>query len=512
MIESDEAAPTRGQYVYELSTHRQHFVDDYLVAETHGLHKRLHQPVKHVGNPILEGEGDEGEYIVLHGSVIWDADDELHKIWYMARGGYRYATSRDGLHWEKPDLGIFPDGGRPNNVVFRGPFPEAYVARHVGVQGISVILDSQCEDPQERYKLFTFCVAFPGAPPAIERECAYGYYTATSPDGLHWQCRRDAVLTKERDDPLMSDCNTCAYDPLGKRFMAFTKRHVLRGDGIGDQDTIQRARGLSFSPDFRQWSRPVTCLMPDDGDARDLNMYRQTGWVYEGMYLGLIECYYSSHKNRTMPMCRDVQLVSSRDGEHWFRAGGRETFLPIGGGGAWDAYMLDTPSNGPFLKGDELWFYYGGRRKHHNYLEGVFKAEDDEERAAIGLAVLRRDGFVSYDTGPGAGTLLTKPFRFEQARTLHLNADTAKGQVQVEVVSVCEDEDIAKRSTLRDWAIQYGEAHPEFGTTDSVPCGADDTDHRVVWCRGQDLSRLAGRMVALRFHLTDASLFSWWID
>ena len=80
-------------------------------------------------------------------------------------------------------------------------------------------------------------------------KCRYGYYTATSPDGINWKCNEESALSKECDDPLMSDCNTCNYDPQMKRFIAFTKRHVPRGDGIGDQDVMQRARGGSFSTD-----------------------------------------------------------------------------------------------------------------------------------------------------------------------------------------------------------------------------------------------------------------------
>lgn len=87
--------------MYELSTHRQHFVDDFLVAETHGLRKTLHQPVKHAANPILEGEGDEGEYIVLHGSVLHDpaARRSSHRsslIWRTTGWIRRRGSARGG--------------------------------------------------------------------------------------------------------------------------------------------------------------------------------------------------------------------------------------------------------------------------------------------------------------------------------------------------------------------------------------------------------------------------------
>jgi hypothetical protein len=226
------------------------------------------------------------------------------------------------------------------------------------------------------------------------------------------------------------------------------------------------------------------------------------------MYLGLIEPYYSSRNNPAMPMCRDTQLVSSRDGEHWFRAGNRQTFIPIGGPGAWDAYMLDIPSNGPFVKGDELWFYYGGRHKHHNYQEGYFKAEDDQGTAAIGLAVLRRDGFVSYDAGSEGGSLLTKPLRFERGSSLHVNVDAHRGEMRVEVVSVVEDPD----ASLRDWGIRYEPAIEGFDLASSRSVRDNATDHAMAWVGVDDISALTGRLIALRFHLREASLFSFWVE
>ena len=40
----------------KLNSHRQLFIDDYLIADNRGLHRVLHQPVKHAENPIMAGE------------------------------------------------------------------------------------------------------------------------------------------------------------------------------------------------------------------------------------------------------------------------------------------------------------------------------------------------------------------------------------------------------------------------------------------------------------------------
>jgi hypothetical protein len=44
------------------------------------------------------------------------------------------------------------------------------------------------------------------------------------------------------------------------------------------------------------------------------------------------------------------------------------------------------------------------------------------------------------------------------------------------------------------------------------PARADKTSQRVSWNSAEDLTRLEGRPVSLRFHLTRAQLFSFWIS
>ena len=39
-----------------IDSRRQLFVDDYLIASMDGLKRKWHEPVKHPGNPVMEGE------------------------------------------------------------------------------------------------------------------------------------------------------------------------------------------------------------------------------------------------------------------------------------------------------------------------------------------------------------------------------------------------------------------------------------------------------------------------
>ena len=49
------------------------------------------------------------------GDGVWfDPKDELFKMWYHAGwfDGVGYATSKDGIHWERPSLDVTPGTNR----------------------------------------------------------------------------------------------------------------------------------------------------------------------------------------------------------------------------------------------------------------------------------------------------------------------------------------------------------------------------------------------------------------
>ena len=75
--------------------------------------------------------------------------------------GLCYAVSKDGIHWEKPELGLAEfEGATSNNIV----------TRRRGVAGI--YKDDRDPDTARRYKMFF--------------SASRGTFVAFSPDGLHW--------------------------------------------------------------------------------------------------------------------------------------------------------------------------------------------------------------------------------------------------------------------------------------------------------------------------------------
>lgn len=102
------------------------FVDDYHLTDITGLKRTMNPVQKHPANPVLRPDRPwEGSVIYAHSSAMWDDKDKLFKIWYFARGGDQsgvdqtcLATSKDGVHWDKPKLGLVDyKGSTANNIL-----------------------------------------------------------------------------------------------------------------------------------------------------------------------------------------------------------------------------------------------------------------------------------------------------------------------------------------------------------------------------------------------------------
>ena len=104
----------------------------------------------------------------------------------------------------------------------------------------------------------------------------------------------------------------------------------------------------------------------------------------------------------------------------------------------------------------------------------------------LGLATLRRDGFVSLDAGETEGYMLTKLLTIDGGE-LHLNVDASQGYV---IVSVTDDIGTPLENYISQQIV------------------GDQLDTPVKFnCA---LGALEGKEVRLRFQLRNASLYSYW--
>ena len=169
------------------------------------------------------------------------------------------------------------------------------------------------------------------------------------------------------------------------------------------------------------------------------------------------------------------------------KVGSRDSFLPVSrlGEGRIDTAQV-LPVSRPIVKGDELWFYYSGVDVRYPD-RGAFQA-------AIHLARLRRDGFVSFWADEKGGFVETGTLRFGGTQ-LWVNADASRGEIRVEVRNP------GGRKALDGWTRGA-----------SRPLTTDQLKVRMQW-EGQDsLESLSGQRVRFRFHLKDAHLYSFWFE
>lgn len=100
------------------------FLDNEMLEATPGVSRRLHPAKKHLLNPVVRADRwCEGTYIEPY-TTMYDAEEKLFKLWARAgsdaKAGYvggnaawmLYYTSKDGVHWEKPDLKVCEVAGR----------------------------------------------------------------------------------------------------------------------------------------------------------------------------------------------------------------------------------------------------------------------------------------------------------------------------------------------------------------------------------------------------------------
>ena len=456
----------------KLSSASRLFVDFRDVERRENITHQYHQAQKHGSHPVLRQDAPWEKHPGMTASVIYDAEEKLFKAWYMA-GFYApgeahlqcLALSEDGIHWQRPELGLHQAlGSKRNNIVI----PASY---HEGQDHFETVLKDPADPaPDRRYKAIGWSSYDWDGPRS-------GIYTATSPDGLVWSHTPEPVFHYHPrpgtgDLGPVGDAQSMMVDTNRKRYAAF-----LRGGA---------SRLLSWSEDFVDWTPPrpfLTALHDEEG------LYNNTGFVYGDQYLGILTHFDKGPLAQT----QTLRLLSSRDGESWARILG-EPLVPLGQVGEWDRFQLLLTGAPPIRVGDRLFIYYRGTARRHNKVPAEYDpriAPDQDPRSmAIGLATLRVDGFASVSASYEGGRLTTTLLRCAGSE-LVLNLKADYGQVLVE----CLDEE--------------NRVIPGFGKEDCVPLQVDAVEAPVRWQGQPGLQALRERTFKLRFHLHNARLYSY---
>lgn len=491
------------QSAYSLDGRRELFVDNYIVERIGGAGRlELHRPERReiVLETELPWEGNASGYQ----SVIQDG--QRYRMYY--RGGhYRhggkpaetrpthpwflcYAESNDGIHWRKPELGLFEfDGSRKNNIVLT---PDAVAGFKGDPAHTAVFLDTNPACPADaRYK-----VVIVGSKP-------HGLYLLKSADGLHFKPLTEPaapVITQGAFDSQ----NLLFWDPMRQQYRAYWRIFTA---GVTTPENWKpsgvRAIRTAVSSDLRQWN-----------DAADLTYFDSPA---EHLYTNQIQPYYRApqvlvgfpmrynERGWSQPMRQlpgpeerearakvsqrygtavtDAVFMASRDGVRFHRW--NEAFLRPG------PRMKDS-----WVYGDNFVFWGLVETASHQAdaprelslytTEGYWQGD----RTSFRRLTLRLDGFVSLRAPAKGGELLTRPFTFKGS-ALQLNASTsAAGGIQVEIQDV------------------DGKPLPGFALADCPELFCDDVAHTVYWKSGSDVSKLAGKPVRLRLVLHDADIYA----
>jgi hypothetical protein len=450
--------------VIPIDVGRQLFVDDFLI-ESASLKRTYHRAMYHPAAPLLKPDqpwemtGRDPCAMVFSDGVWYDPQDKLFKMWYMG-GIVRatcYATSKDGIHWHKPELDVVIRDGKRTNIVQEG-FRDS----------VTVWLDLEEKDPNHRYKLFR----------SHRQEKQWGLSLYFSPDGIHWG---EAAAASGP----CGDRTTVFYNPFRKVWV-----YSIRADARG----LGRVRSYWENADALAGARwkmgePLPWVGADkfDPERDDLKtpcqLYNLDCVAYESLLIGLFAIWRGQPRDRAKP--NELCISYSRDGFHWHRPDHRP-FIPVSENhGDWNWGNVQSAGGGCLVVGDQLYFYVSGRA-------GI-KGSPASGACSTGLAVLRRDGFASMDAGEAEGTLTTRPVSF-RGKYLFVNVDAPQGELRVEVL----DKD--------DRVIR------PFSSDNCLPVRADRTLQVVRWQGANDLADVVSKPVKFRFHLKNGRIYAFWVS
>jgi predicted GH43/DUF377 family glycosyl hydrolase len=278
-------------------------------------------------------------------------DEGIYKMWYTA-GGYTppdtvnhcsiaYATSPDGIHWEKSNLSPILNND-----------PSSWDA--YAVETVSVLVDQEA-DASERFKMWYAGRTKPyesGGP-------AYDIGYAVSPDGIQW--------TKPLNRPVLAKGEGREWDnsflegPSVIKDGDTYKMWYAGFDAVADgQSTDGKVSiGYATSPDGIVWtkysSNPVMTVGPRsawDGKTVQDPCVIKTDGVYRIWYGG---ASYDFQKYG-----QQTGYAESLDGISWTKSGDNPV-LKRGSPGSWDANTASFPS--VLIEGDLIKMWYTGKDK-----------------------------------------------------------------------------------------------------------------------------------------------------
>lgn len=377
--------------------HKHLLLDSRLVDEAVNASLVLGTPQKHPANPLFQADKPwENSMNNLYPNVLWDEEQQLFKLWYkcvladkeviaqMDRPGtvhdvgwyLLYATSKDGIRWDKPELGIHKfAGSSANNIVARD------------CPNVGVFKDLHEADAARRYKMVSDVGL--GKP-----------QVRFSADGIHWGNPLAAIGFGAQNGDTH---NNAFWDERSGKYLWFTKLYLG-----------ERLVSRFESNDFLTWKNNGLVLRSGIEEGRASQTYCMPVFRYGSIYLSYVMMYHVG-TDRSV----DCELAWSHDGLRWQRVAPGTPLIPRGPRGSYDSECIYAMAGPPILKDGRLMIFYGGDDFPHTGWK---------RHCLPCLATLRPDGFAGYravEDGKPAH-VLTRPMRLT-SEPVSITADVTPG-------------------------------------------------------------------------------------
>jgi len=541
----------------QLDHHWQLFLDDYIIARSTGFDRVLHHPRSMglvipadkpwetagaemlYGTPV--GRRNDGTFYAFYRALWWDPasvenlsggmkTDRAH----LMRQSVGYAVSKDGLHWEKPNLGLI---NAPAEIRFNGSFPYPYGETKQNNLGVPIMDPTDLgsygnvTDPKKRF-IFRV-IPDPNDPKQQSMFNVIGsqwpaFFSEEMPDFINdkkWAWRDKLVPTGSALNPRRHFVNY--WDSVHDEWVALDQG-VGPGHWLPSRDIARFA-----SKDLKSW-KTEACFYPDSEDPHTLECYDEPMTLHpywaEGMVFGLLSWFHSDRSHPDggpvlqksaehpyiWPWARkgicDTRVVTSRDGgKTWNRTVSRQAWIPHSTEEHADDRQAIRPAP-PVRVGDEDWFYVTVMNGNHLVIRNNPGQDsyyhDRVVKLQIALYTQPHNRYVSMTARRASPeVIITKPVVLK-GKQLQLNVDASHGEVRVAIASA-EIQSMTLQGDVRVpvYAPHLAKPLPGFSFDDCKPIQTNSIEQTVAFTKGSSLQELSGKSVFLLFQVSDADLY-----
>jgi hypothetical protein len=450
---------------------REIFIDNYLIKDKRNVELFLHKPTLKEKVILFDKkwEGPFSGYMTI-------LKDTIYRLYYRGHDRQNkkattcYAESRDGISWDKPDLGLYEVSGTYNNNVImtnNEPFEHNF----------SPFIDSNPNTPSnQKFK-------------AIAGKKESGLYRFVSADGINWSFfSSEPFITnigRESDYSIFDSQNVAFWSESEQMYVCYYR--TWKKINSTNYRTVSRTTSL----DFINWTSSEEIII--EGDNLDLEQiytnqthpYFRAPHIYISTAARFVPNCNAISTNQAESIqvnkayfndCSDIILMSSRGGTIFKREFPEAFIKPEIGYNNWTSRTNYPVLNIIQTSPEEMSLYV-----QNNY---------GQPTAHLVRYAIRLDGLASIRAKYVEGKFTTKPFILE-SKNLFINYSTsAAGYILVEVMN-----------------HNYN-VIPGFSKSNSQKIVGNEIKREVLWNGGTELSSLLNKPISLRFIMKEADIYS----